>query len=97
MSTPTLGRYNIGIAISEAPDEAAARKLMDEDPAITEGFATGELRPFRVSLMRGVTDDEGLPCVAGRDPSPQVGSSSWIRPMTLPSGSLNQAAPPAGR
>jgi uncharacterized protein YciI len=50
---PTLGRHNTGIAIFEAPDEDAARKLMDEDPVIAGGFARGELRPFRVSLMRG--------------------------------------------
>jgi hypothetical protein len=28
---------------------------MDGDPTIAEGFATGELRPFRVSLLRGRT------------------------------------------
>jgi len=50
---PTLGRHNAGIAIFEAPDEEAARRIMDEDPAIAGGFATGELRPFRVSLLRG--------------------------------------------
>ena len=50
---PTLGRHNTGIAIFEAPDEDAARKIMDEDPVIAGGFARGELRPFRVSLMRG--------------------------------------------
>lgn len=50
---PTLGRTNTGIAIFEAPDEAAARTIMEEDPAIRGGFATGELRPFRVSLLRG--------------------------------------------
>lgn len=26
---------------------------MEGDPAIKGGFATGELRPFRVSLLRG--------------------------------------------
>jgi hypothetical protein len=26
---------------------------MAEDPAISSGFARGELRPFRVSLLRG--------------------------------------------
>jgi hypothetical protein len=26
---------------------------MEEDPVIAGGFATGELRPFRVSLLRG--------------------------------------------
>jgi uncharacterized protein YciI len=50
---PTLGRINTGIAIFEAPDEKAARRIMEEDPAIAGGFATGELRPFKVSLLRG--------------------------------------------
>ena len=55
---PTLGRVNTGIAIFEAPDEEAARRIMDEDPVIAGGYARGELRPFRVSLLRG--RDEGL-------------------------------------
>jgi uncharacterized protein YciI len=50
---PTLGERNTGIAIFEAPDEDAARKIMDEDPVFAGGFAQGELRPFRVSLLRG--------------------------------------------
>ena len=50
---PTLGRINTGICVFEAPDEEAARRLMNEDPAIAEGFATGELREMRVSLLRG--------------------------------------------
>ena len=50
---PTLGIHNTGICIFEAPDEAAARRFMEEDPTIAEGFAKGELRPFRVSLLRG--------------------------------------------
>ncbi len=50
---PTLGTKNTGIAIFEAPDEVAARRIMEEDPVIAGGFASGELRPFRVSLMRG--------------------------------------------
>jgi uncharacterized protein YciI len=50
---PTLGSVNTGIAILEAPDEATARRIMDEDPVIAGGFARGELRPFRVSLLRG--------------------------------------------
>jgi uncharacterized protein YciI len=50
---PTLGSVNTGIAIFEAADEQAARRVMDEDPVIAGGFARGELRPFRVSLMRG--------------------------------------------
>ena len=50
---PTLGPKNTGICIFEAPDEAAARRFMDEDPVFLGGFASGELRPFRVSLLRG--------------------------------------------
>ena len=50
---PTLGSVNTGIAIFEAPDEATARRFMEEDPVIAGGFCTGELRPFRVSLLRG--------------------------------------------
>ncbi len=50
---PTLGSTNTGIAIFEAPDEATARRIMDEDPVFVAGFARGELRPFRVSLLRG--------------------------------------------
>jgi uncharacterized protein YciI len=53
MAGPTLGRINTGIAVIEAPDEAAARQIMDDDPTITGGYATGELRGFKVSLLRG--------------------------------------------
>ena len=50
---PTLGRINTGIAIFEAPDEQTARQVMEDDPVIQGGFARGELRPFRLSLLRG--------------------------------------------
>jgi uncharacterized protein YciI len=50
---PTLGPVNTGIAIFEAPDEDAARKIMEEDPAIRSGIGRGELRPFSVALLRG--------------------------------------------
>ncbi len=50
---PTLGPINTGIAVFEAPDEDTARRIMEEDPVIAGGYATGELRPFRVSLLRG--------------------------------------------
>ena len=53
LAGPTLGRVNTGIAVIEAPDEDAARRIMEEDPAIAGGFARGELRPFRVALMQG--------------------------------------------
>jgi uncharacterized protein YciI len=53
LAGPTLGRVNTGIAVFEAPDEAAARALMEGDPAVAGGFCRGELRPFRVSFLRG--------------------------------------------
>ena len=53
LAGPTLGRVNTGVCIFEAEDEVAAQRIMDEDPAIVAGFARGELRPFRVSLLRG--------------------------------------------
>lgn len=53
LAGPTLGKENTGILIFEAPDEETARRIMEDDPVIAGGYATGELRPFRVSLMRG--------------------------------------------
>jgi uncharacterized protein YciI len=53
LAGPTLGRVNTGICVIEAPDEDAARAIMEADPAIAGGHARGELRPFRVSLLRG--------------------------------------------
>jgi uncharacterized protein YciI len=53
LAGPTLGSINTGIAIIEAPDEEAARQIMNEDPVVAGGYARGELREFRVSLLRG--------------------------------------------
>jgi hypothetical protein len=36
-----------------APDEQAARQFMEEDPVVRGGYARGEVRPSRVSLLRG--------------------------------------------
>jgi len=53
---PTLGRINTGVAVIEAPDEAAARLIMEADPTIASGLATGELWGYKVSLLRGRDD-----------------------------------------
>jgi uncharacterized protein YciI len=53
LAGPTLGRVNTGVTIFEAPDEAAARRIMEEDPTISSGLAIGELRGFRAALLRG--------------------------------------------
>ena len=52
LAGPTLGPINTGIVVFEAPDEEAARRFMNDDPAVTGGYARGEIRPFRVSLLR---------------------------------------------
>ena len=53
LAGPTLGRINTGIAIFEAPDEAAAQAILDADPSIVEGLMRGELRQMRASFVRG--------------------------------------------
>jgi uncharacterized protein YciI len=53
LAGPTLGSVNTGIAVFEAPDEAAAEQIMSSDPVISGGYARGELRAFKVSLLRG--------------------------------------------
>jgi uncharacterized protein YciI len=50
---PTLGRVNTGIAIFEAPDEQTARRIVAEEPVTRDGFARGELRPYRMGFLRG--------------------------------------------
>lgn len=60
LAGPTLGRTNTGIAVIEAPDEQTAHRLMAEDPTIASGLCRGELREFRVALLRG------------RDPVPEA-------------------------
>jgi uncharacterized protein YciI len=36
---PTLGPINTGVTVFEAPDEQAAQRIVDEDPAVAGGFA----------------------------------------------------------
>jgi uncharacterized protein len=50
--TSEPGDKTFGIAIFEAPDEDAARKFMQEDPAVVGGLMTAELHPFAVALQR---------------------------------------------
>jgi uncharacterized protein YciI len=53
LAGPTLGSINTGIAVFEAENQAAAEAIMRSDPVIDGGYARGELRPFKVSLLRG--------------------------------------------
>jgi uncharacterized protein YciI len=62
---PTLGDVNTGVSVFEAADEESARRFMNEDPVIAGGFARGELRPFRVSLLRGRDEERAARDLAG--------------------------------
>ncbi len=53
LAGPTLGAVNTGIMIFEAPDEETAWRIVRDDPTVVEGITTPELRPFRLSLLRG--------------------------------------------
>jgi uncharacterized protein YciI len=44
-----------GIVVFEAPDEASARKFMEEDPAVVAGVMSATLHPYRVALMRSAS------------------------------------------
>src|SRR5262245_8826663 len=47
-----------GIVVFEAPDSAAARAFMENDPAVKAGIMTAELHPYIVAVQRpaqGVT------------------------------------------
>jgi uncharacterized protein YciI len=50
--TSEPGDKTFGIAVFEAPDGDAARKFMEEDPAVAGGLMTAELHPFAVALQR---------------------------------------------
>jgi uncharacterized protein YciI len=50
--TSEPGNKTFGIAIFEAADEDAARKFIQEDPAVVGGLMTAELHPFAVALQR---------------------------------------------
>ena len=48
----------MGIAIFEAENEATARKIMENDPAVAGGVMRATLHPYKVALMR--KDTRGL-------------------------------------
>jgi len=41
-----------GIAVFEAEDESAARKIMEQDPAMMGGVMRAKLYPYKIALMR---------------------------------------------
>ena len=50
--TSEPGDKTFGIAVFEAADEDAAKKFMQEDPAVVAGLMTAELHPFAIALQR---------------------------------------------
>jgi uncharacterized protein YciI len=59
VSGPCPGRVNTGIAIFEAPDEQAARRVVADEPVTSGGFMDGDLRPYRPGLLRGREPEGG--------------------------------------
>ncbi|RNL80950.1 YciI family protein [Nocardioides marmorisolisilvae] len=53
MAGPTFGDINTGVAVIEAEDEDAAMAIVNSDPAVTSGLMRPELRPMRVTFLRG--------------------------------------------
>ena len=48
--TQTSTPDTIGLAVFLAEDEAAARAVMESDPAIIEGVMSAELFPYRIAF-----------------------------------------------
>lgn len=49
--TTNTDASSFGVMIFEARDEAAARRIMANDPAVKENVLTARLFPFRIGLM----------------------------------------------
>ena len=50
--TQNTDESTFGIAVFEAEDEAAARNIMENDPAVLGGVMTATLYPYKIALMR---------------------------------------------
>lgn len=50
---PCLGGVNTGIAIFEAVSEEVAQRIVSDEPVTSGGFMRGDLRPYRLGLLRG--------------------------------------------
>ncbi|MGH3153985.1 MAG: hypothetical protein ACRDOB_25090 [Streptosporangiaceae bacterium] len=50
---PCLGQVNTGIAIFEPPGEEAARRILAGEPVTSGGYMRGDLRPYRLGILRG--------------------------------------------
>jgi uncharacterized protein len=50
--TQNRDKSTFGIAIFEAEDESAARRIMEADPAVRAGVMRADLYPYQIALMR---------------------------------------------
>ena len=50
---PCLGQVNTGIAIFEAASESEAQRIVADEPVTSGGYMRGDLRPFRLGMLRG--------------------------------------------
>ena len=49
--TQNNDEHTFGIAVFEAEDQSAARKIMENDPAVIGGVMTATLYPYKIALM----------------------------------------------
>lgn len=54
--TQTKDSETFGLVIFEASDDNEAEYIMKSDPAVAGGVMTGELYPYKVALMRCMTE-----------------------------------------
>jgi uncharacterized protein YciI len=54
---PCLGRVNTGIAIFEASSQERAQRIVADEPVTSGGHMRGDLRPYRLGLLRGRDND----------------------------------------
>jgi uncharacterized protein YciI len=53
VSGPCLGKVNTGVMIFDAPSEDEAQRMVAGEPVTSGGYMHGELRPYRLGLLRG--------------------------------------------
>jgi uncharacterized protein YciI len=53
LSGPCLGPINTGIVVFEAADESAAKQIVASEPVSRDGYMRGDLRPYRLGILRG--------------------------------------------
>ncbi|MEU3090754.1 YciI family protein [Streptomyces massasporeus] len=65
MAGPCLGQVNTGIALFEAPDDEAARRVVADEPVTSGGYMRGDLAPAENLIRPGGRRCGGVPETAG--------------------------------